>query len=170
MPSADFSLLLDYYNAEYRTFPYVQAATLDSENMLGDQLLKTFNIVCKFVSLSLFHSRYKSCGSNVNGHRGSHVLAFSKAKRCLAPPRINTSLGIVLLCWTTIKMCRWFHTPLPWSNGTSLQEILCRPSNLPKNPLTCCVQWILSCHLQTASSLCFTSILQLLSSTIILTT
>lgn len=82
----------------------------------------------------------------------------------------STSLGIVLLCWTTIKMCRWFHTPLPWSNGTSLQEILCRPSNLPKNPLTCCVQWILSCHLQTASSLCFTSILQLLSSTIILTT
>ncbi|KAL0139126.1 hypothetical protein V8B55DRAFT_1414368 [Mucor lusitanicus] len=57
--------------------------------MLGDQLLKTFNIVCKFVSLSLFHSRYKSCESNVNGHRGSHVLAFSKAKRCLAPPRIK---------------------------------------------------------------------------------
>ncbi|KAL7308056.1 hypothetical protein PS15m_012234 [Mucor circinelloides] len=93
LPTDDFLLLLQYYTSIYSNAQYIlgigKEATSMDQDLVNEGYLKAENKVIKFVSLSLFYSKYKSCESNAKNHRGSHVLAYSISKRCLAPAQIQ---------------------------------------------------------------------------------
>ncbi|KAL9538410.1 hypothetical protein PS6_011564 [Mucor atramentarius] len=76
----DFLLLLQYYTLVYSNAQYIlgieNETTSMKQDLVNEGYLKAENKVLKFVSLSLFHSKYKSC---------EHVLLRHKS---------NTSFGI----------------------------------------------------------------------------
>lgn len=123
MVSADFILLLQYYNSVYNYAEYIGCTSgLSADHLASLGYIQVDNIVAKFVSFDLFHNTYKSTESSTKNHRGSFVLAFSRSKNdILSPAQIQyffrhevavmNNQNEFVNVTHTFAMVKWFKPP-----------------------------------------------------------